>query len=55
MKDITYHRNPTAFEIKMGYGAMHYKDFPFGFCWDYLNDRPKRWVKCPVDGLRYYY
>lgn len=24
---ITYHRKPTASEIKFGHGATHYKDF----------------------------
>lgn len=27
-RSITAHRNPTKGEIKFGYGATHYKDFP---------------------------
>lgn len=55
MEDITYHRNPTPFELKQGYGAIHYKDFPACFCWNDAKDKPKAWIVCPVDGLRYYY
>lgn len=28
VKHVTYHRNPTQAEIKFGYGATHYRDFP---------------------------
>lgn len=50
----TYHRNPTAYEIKFGEGAIHYRDFTaseIGF-----NNRGelKKWFKAD-DGLRYYY
>jgi hypothetical protein len=24
---LEYHRNPKAYEIKLGYGALHYLDF----------------------------
>ena len=49
---IEAHREPTQKEIKLGYGATHYKDFPIsqvlrkdgGF---------KTRVKCPIDGLIY--
>lgn len=47
----TYHRKPTESEIKRGFGATHYRDFPEsqvrkpGF-------RIKKWLK--ADGLRYY-
>lgn len=49
----TYHRKPTKAEIKFGYGATHYRDFPEnevrkkGF-------RIKKWLKAADDGLRYY-
>lgn len=51
VQHVTYHRNPTEAEIKSGYGATHYRDFPAfqvlkGF-------RLKRWTVGP-DGLRYY-
>ncbi len=55
MKTIEYHRNPTPREIKFGEGATHYKDFDKSLCWNTKKDRPKKWLKCPVDGLRYYY
>ena len=25
--EIEYHRKPTAYEIKLGYGAIHYRSF----------------------------
>lgn len=31
-KYITYHRKPTAYEIRRGYGAIHYRDFPMSEC-----------------------
>ena len=55
METITYHRKPTKAEIKFGHGATHYKDFETCFCWNDAKDCPKRWVVCPIDGLRYYY
>lgn len=52
-RDITYYRNPTQSEIKFGEGAIHYKSFEFKDC---LNSKGeiKKWVICPIDGLRYY-
>ena len=29
---VTYHRKPTAGEIKFGHGATHYRDFPVAEC-----------------------
>jgi hypothetical protein len=51
--EITYHRNPTKSEIKFGYGATHYKDFPMEMCIK-KDGKLKKWLKCPHDGLRYY-
>jgi len=51
---IAYHRQPTAAEIKFGYGATHYKDFPLSQCTK-KDGNYKKWLICPVDGLRYYY
>lgn len=53
-KTIEYHRPPTEGNIKFGHGATHYKDFNLI---DVLNDEMqiKKWLVCPVDGLRYYY
>ena len=52
MESITYHRKPTAYEIKFGEGATHYKDFDTCFCWNDKTDKPKkmaylsyRWTK----------
>ena len=52
-KMITYHRQPTQWELKFGYGATHYKDFERSQC---LNKKGqiKKWLVCPIDGLRYY-
>lgn len=53
-KRIAYHRNPTAAEIKFGYGALHYKDFEVGQCL-HMNGIIKKTVKCKTDGLVYQY
>lgn len=55
-KPFEYHRPPTAAEIKFGEGATHYKDFTFAqaFKWSDSGWGLKKWVKCPIDGLRYY-
>lgn len=52
---VMYHRNPTKAEIRFGEGAVHYKSFPFPDVWDAKNNRCKRWLVCPEDGLRYFY
>lgn len=52
-KDIvTGWRQPTKAEIRFGEGAIHYKDFTREQ-WEKPNGSLKRWIKCPVDGLRY--
>lgn len=50
MKELEYHRNPTEYEIKFGYGATHYKDFTSDV---YLkkDGNIKKRLKCPIDGL----
>lgn len=53
IKKITGHRSPTKSEIKFGYGAIHYKDFDPEL-WVKPNQTIKKWIVCPVDGLRYY-
>jgi hypothetical protein len=52
LEELTYHRKPTASEIKFGHGATHYKDFSSDI---YLkkNGEIKKRLKCPVDGLIY--
>ena len=49
---IEYHRKPTAYEIKFGEGATHYKSFDKFYCTD-INDNIKKRVICPIDGLTY--
>lgn len=53
-RTITYHREPTAFEIRFGEGATHYKDFKDSDVRK-KNGELKKWVRCPYDGLRYMY
>lgn len=52
-KMYTYHRPPTAWEIKWGCGATHYLDIPASVCLK-KNGKPKKWLVNPTDGLRYY-
>lgn len=52
VKEITAHRNPTAYELAFGYGAIHYRTFPVEL-WKGKNGNPKRYIKAD-DGLRYY-
>lgn len=49
---FTYHRNPTPFEMKLGYDAIHYRDFKACEC---INQKGefRTWLKAD-DGLRYY-
>ena len=49
---ITYHRKPTASEIKFGYGATHYRDFPVAECLKKDGDLKQR-LKAKNDGLIY--
>lgn len=51
--NIEYHRPPTPYEIKFGEGATHYLEFDIEFCMK-PDGTLKRWVICPVTGLRYY-
>ena len=49
---VEFHRPPTAYEVKFGEGAIHYKDFsPL----DYVkkDGTIKFRLKCPIDGLIY--
>lgn len=50
-QNITYWRNPTTFEIKFGYGAIHYREFPKEECTK-PDGKIKQWIKAD-DGLRY--
>lgn len=51
-KIYEYHRKPTAYEIKFGHGATHYKSFDESFCTKEDGTIKKR-LKCPYDGLIY--
>ena len=50
---ITCHRPPTPGEIKLGYGATHYRDFTISEIGINKNGQLKRWFIAD-DGIRYY-
>lgn len=52
-RTVTAHRKPTASEIKFGYGATHYRDFPLADFYDAKGNRIKARIKAPDDGLIY--
>lgn len=52
VKVLTYHRKPTAYEIKFGYGATHYRDFPVAECLK-KDGLIKKRLKAKNDGLIY--
>jgi hypothetical protein len=56
-KTFEYHRKPTAFEIKFGWGATHYRDFPLSECIKEKNKDGlpilKQRLKAKNDGLIY--
>ena len=54
VEHVTYRRQPTPAELRMGYGATHYRDFPVAVCCHTGTRIPKRWFVAPDDGLRYY-
>jgi hypothetical protein len=51
-RTIKAHRNPTASEVRFGYGATHWRDFDVSE-WLKPDETLKRWIKAD-DGLRYY-
>lgn len=51
--EVTYHRKPTAYELKLGYGATHYRDFSIAECCKPGTRFLKTWFIAD-DGLRYY-
>lgn len=54
VETVTYHREPTAAEIRFGHGATHYADFTVEeAAWPGTRIL-KRWFVSPHDGLRYY-
>jgi hypothetical protein len=52
-KTIKLHRNPTQSEIKRGYGAIHYLDYPLQLL-QKKGGGLKKWTVSRFDGLRYY-
>ena len=52
IKELTYHRKPTSSEIKFGYGATHYRDFPVSECLKKDGEIKER-LKAKNDGLIY--
>lgn len=50
---VEYHRKPTIEEIKNDEGVMHYKDFTLEQTIK-KDGEFRKWLVCPVDGLRYY-
>jgi hypothetical protein len=51
---ITYSREPTSTEIKLGYGAIHYRGFEIAECFD-VKGNFKRQIIALNDGLKYKY
>jgi hypothetical protein len=51
-RTIEYHRKPTTYEIKFGYGATHYLSVDSSMCSKPDGTIKKRW-KNPIDGLIY--
>lgn len=54
VESVTYHRPPTAGEIRFGHGATHYADFTVEEAAWPGSRILKRWFVSPYDGLRYY-
>lgn len=54
VETTTYYRHPTEWEIKAGYGAIHYADFDLIDCCHKGTRIPKKWFISQYDGLRYY-
>lgn len=54
VETVTYHREPTAGEIRFGHGATHYADFTVEEAAWPGSRILKRWFISPHDGLRYY-
>lgn len=52
-KTVKLHRNPTQAEIKRGYGAIHYLDYPLQLL-QKKGGGLKKWIVSEFDGLRYY-
>jgi hypothetical protein len=52
--DCEYHRQPTKYELKQGYGAIHYRTFPIDECSHKGTRILKAWFVAQDDGLRYY-
>lgn len=54
VESVTYHREPTAAEIRFGHGATHYADFTVEEAAFPGTRILRKWFVSPHDGLRYY-
>lgn len=54
METLEYWRDPTPLDIKWGWEALHYRDFPTELCLD-ENGKPMLSIISELDGLRYYF
>lgn len=54
VETVSYYRNPTDWEIRSGYGHIHWVDFTIEECCFKDTRIPKKWFVSPYDGLRYY-
>ena len=52
--ELTFHRDPTDYEIYQGLEHEQHKNFKLDLCLRENGD-VKQWIRCPDDGLRYYY
>lgn len=53
VKTIMAWRQPTAYELKFGEGALHYRVFDISD-WLKPDGTLKQWIKWHFDGCRYY-
>lgn len=54
VREVEYHRPPTASEIRFGEGATHYRTFPVEEVFVPGTRRLRKWFVAGDDGLRYY-
>jgi len=52
--ELEYHRKPAPYELKFGWGAIHYATFVIEECCHPSTRIPKKWFISKRDGLRYY-
>jgi hypothetical protein len=52
-QETELHRQPTAYELKLGYGGTFWRTFKLAKCIDKKGNL-KKWIKSEDDHLRYY-